>query len=123
MCSMNVESPKIPEGYVTVHGAAEILGVSADTVKRHAKKGLIKASRSSNNHRIFRIEELRRLSGKKKNKAKWRVLKRPKNSGSTGVKAIEMPVRHCAEIGLRKTSGTLMSQRSISPLTRIKSIL
>lgn len=87
---MIAESTKIPEGYVTVHRAAEILGVSADTVKRHAKKGLIKASRSSDNHRIFKIEELERLSGKQKNQAKWRVLRRRKTDGATGLKAIEL---------------------------------
>jgi len=86
---MNLE-PLIPEGYVTVRGAAEILGVSDDTVRRHAKKGLIKAERSRDNHRIFRIEELRRLASRSKNKAKWRVLKRPTKSPATGVSAIEL---------------------------------
>ena len=79
-----------PEGYVTVHKAAEILGVSPDTIKRHAKKGLIKAGRSPENHRIFRVEELKRLAGKSKNQAKWRVLKRSPKKGKTGLTAIEL---------------------------------
>jgi len=76
--------------FVSVQRAAEILGVSADTVKRHAKKGLIKSERSPENHRIFRVEELRRLASKKKSKAKWRVLKRPSKAKQTGVNAIEL---------------------------------
>lgn len=49
---------------ITVHEAAKQLDVSEDTIRRWAKKGLIKASRSANNHRIFDIEELERVKNK-----------------------------------------------------------
>ncbi len=76
--------------FVTVHEAAKILGVSPDTVKRYAKKGLIKSARNAENHRLFRREELERLADKSKNQAKWRVLKRPAKAGKTGLTAIEL---------------------------------
>lgn len=49
---------------VTVHEAAEILSVSSDTIRRWAKKGLIKASRNNSNYRVFNIEELKRVQQK-----------------------------------------------------------
>jgi len=47
-----------------VHEASEILQVSPDTIRRWAKKGLIKSKRSENNHRIFDVEELKRVQNK-----------------------------------------------------------
>lgn len=49
---------------LTVHQAAEEIGVSTDTVRRWDKKGLIKTSRDSNNYRVFDIDEIKRLHGK-----------------------------------------------------------
>ena len=49
---------------LTVHEAAKQLDVSEDTIRRWAKKGLIKSSRSPNNHRIFDIDELERVKNK-----------------------------------------------------------
>lgn len=48
----------------TVQEAAEILGVSLDTIRRWEKKKLIKAKRSEHNYRIFDIEELKRIQNK-----------------------------------------------------------
>ncbi|MDR0308807.1 MAG: DNA (cytosine-5-)-methyltransferase [Coriobacteriales bacterium] len=44
--------------------AASILGVSVDTIRRWEKMGLIKASRDTNSHRVFNIDELKRLQQK-----------------------------------------------------------
>lgn len=48
----------------TVHEAAFSLGVSADTIRRWEKKGLIKATRSQQNHRLFDLTELERVKEK-----------------------------------------------------------
>src|SRR3989344_1394240 len=49
---------------LTVSEAAEKLNVSADTIRRWAKKGLIKSARSENNYRLFDLKELERINGK-----------------------------------------------------------
>lgn len=49
---------------LTVIEAAEILGISTDTIRRWEKKGLIKADRSKNNHRLFDLDELFRVRSK-----------------------------------------------------------
>ncbi|MBN1915679.1 DNA (cytosine-5-)-methyltransferase [Candidatus Dojkabacteria bacterium] len=46
---------------ITVHDAAQKLNVSTDTIRRWEKKGLIKASRSDNNYRVFNLDEIDRL--------------------------------------------------------------
>jgi DNA (cytosine-5)-methyltransferase 1 len=48
----------------TVSDAATQIGVSSDTVRRWDKKGLIKARRSNLNHRLFDINEIKRLHSK-----------------------------------------------------------
>jgi len=53
-----------PLSPVTVHQAAEVLNVSSDTIRRWEKKGLIRAKRSRDNHRLFDIAELGRLKAK-----------------------------------------------------------
>ncbi len=40
------------------------IGVSADTIRRWEKKGLIKAQRSPLNHRLFNLQEIKRIHGK-----------------------------------------------------------
>lgn len=47
-----------------VHEAAEIIGVSADTIRRWEKKGLVRAVRSPQNHRLFSLGELERIQNK-----------------------------------------------------------
>lgn len=49
---------------VTVHEAASILKVSPDTIRRWEKKGLIRATRSRDNYRLFDIDELTKLHRK-----------------------------------------------------------
>jgi DNA (cytosine-5)-methyltransferase 1 len=48
----------------TVAEVASKLKVSADTIRRWDKKGLIKAQRSPQNYRVFDIEEIERLNNK-----------------------------------------------------------
>lgn len=49
---------------LSVLDASEIIGVSADTIRRWDKRGIIKAHRSSLNHRLFNIEELKKIQAK-----------------------------------------------------------
>ena len=49
---------------VTVVKASEILGVSADTIRRWDKKGLIRSTRDNNNYRVFKIDGLKHLHDK-----------------------------------------------------------
>jgi len=49
---------------LTVSEAAEELDVSPDTIRRWAKKGLIKDKRSEQNHRLFDLKELQRAHHK-----------------------------------------------------------
>lgn len=52
------------QGYRNVHEAAVELGVSPDTIRRWEKKGLVRAVRSSSNHRLFDLSELERIKEK-----------------------------------------------------------
>ncbi len=52
------------ERSVKVTEAAEVIGVSVDTIRRWEKKGLVKASRDNCNCRIFSIKELVRVKNK-----------------------------------------------------------
>lgn len=61
----------------TVSEVAKKLDVSADTIRRWEKKGLIKANRSENNYRIFNIEEVKRVNNKLSggdNKHRFKIL-------------------------------------------------
>lgn len=49
---------------ITLHNAANELDISIDTIRRWAKKGLVKAGRNENNHRIFDRSELERVKNK-----------------------------------------------------------
>lgn len=72
---------------ITVNHAAEILGVSVDTIRRWEKKGLIKATRSENNYRLFDLAELQRLQQKYSSESSGRgfyVLSSPQ-SGFTSI--------------------------------------
>ncbi len=46
---------------VPISQAAEVLGVSIDTVRRWDKEGILHASRSKDNTRYFSIEELEKV--------------------------------------------------------------
>ncbi len=49
---------------LSVAHASDYLGVSIDTIRRWEKKGLVKAKRSENGHRLFSVTELERLNHK-----------------------------------------------------------
>ena len=70
---------------LTVHDASQALGISADTIRRWEKKGLIKASRDENNYRVFDVSEIERMrdkiSGKHTNN--YRVLHSEHPTGFT----------------------------------------
>lgn len=51
----------IAEKYLSIAEVSNLLQVSLDTIRRWEKKGLIKAHRSNLGHRIFQVDELRRL--------------------------------------------------------------
>jgi len=65
-----------------LHQAAEKLNISADTLQRWVKKGLVKASRNALNHRVFSLSELERIKAKYQSDgaddAVFQVLKSPK---------------------------------------------
>jgi len=50
---------------MTVTDVAKKLNISADTVRRWDKKGIIKSQRNNNRYRIFNINEVRRVYSKK----------------------------------------------------------
>ncbi|MEK7076169.1 MAG: DNA (cytosine-5-)-methyltransferase [Patescibacteria group bacterium] len=52
------------ENLLTVSDAASALSVSADTIRRWEKKGLIRAQRSGINYRLFNFKELERIQSK-----------------------------------------------------------
>ncbi len=64
---------------LTVSEAADEIGVSCDTIRRWEKKGLIKSSRNENNHRVFSIDEIKRIhtktSGSDSDENNYRILK------------------------------------------------
>lgn len=71
-----------------VSEAAEKIGVSVDTIRRWDKKGLIKAVRSENNHRLFKIEEIQRIHDKVSGKSSsnnFNVLKASKPGKFTAI--------------------------------------
>jgi len=62
--------------YLTIQDAANLLGMSTDTVRRWHKKGLIKAIRGSQGERLFASEELERVNAKNSVSDKpWKVLR------------------------------------------------
>jgi DNA (cytosine-5)-methyltransferase 1 len=71
----------------TVHDAAAKMGVSADTIRRWEKKGLIKSTRDEKNYRVFKIDEIKRLlnklSGTDNTKSRYKILKAKKKSRLT----------------------------------------
>lgn len=76
--------------YSTVIEAAETLSVSADTIRRWEKKGLIKARRSELNYRLFDIDELIRVKNKVSGEHIGNNYKILKKSKKTNYKVIEL---------------------------------
>ncbi len=74
--------------YLNVHDAALKLRVSADTIRRWEKKGLVKAHRSAVNHRLFNYLELEKLLLKTSHPEivnPFRVLKNNKTTDYTSI--------------------------------------
>ncbi|MBI5018768.1 DNA (cytosine-5-)-methyltransferase [Candidatus Gottesmanbacteria bacterium] len=74
--------------FLTISEAAEKLSVSADTIRRWEKKGLIKSSRSEINYRLFALDELQRVLKKTKGihgKNNYKVLKTTKKTNFTSI--------------------------------------
>lgn len=46
---------------LNVHDTSKLIGVSPDTIRRWDKQGLIKAKRSELNHRLFDLDEVKRI--------------------------------------------------------------
>lgn len=52
------------DSMLSISEAAEKIGVSVDTIRRWEKKGLVKASRSEHNYRLFNVNEIQRIHDK-----------------------------------------------------------
>ncbi len=77
-------------GLLTISETASKIGVSADTVRRWEKKGLIKSFRNEHNHRVFSIREIERMyrkitAGVKDKESNYKILKAPKKSKYTAI--------------------------------------
>ena len=74
----------ISDELLTVHSAAELLGVSPDTIRRWHKKGLIRARIGHHGERLFSHSEIKRVTSKSSASEKpWRVLSAPKTQLSS----------------------------------------
>ena len=73
--------------FLSVHEASNKLGLSVDTIRRWEKKGLIKATRSDKNHRMFNDSEILNLVDKLNNKSEqeFTVLKNKKKTKYTAI--------------------------------------
>ncbi len=73
--------------FLSVHEVSNKLGVSIDTIRRWEKRGLIKATRSDKNHRMFNDEEILNLLQKLNDKSEsdFAVLKNKKKSKYTAI--------------------------------------
>ena len=73
--------------WMTVHDAAQLLNVSADTIRRWEKKGLIRAMRGKNGERLFQQPELKRIAEQGENSSGvWKQLE----ADQGGVSLIEL---------------------------------
>lgn len=52
------------ESDISISDASHVMNVSVDTIRRWEKKGLVKATRTNNGHRMFRATELASLKAK-----------------------------------------------------------
>jgi len=72
---------------LTIGEVSTILKVSEDTIRRWAKKGLIKSTRGENNYRLFNLEEVKRVQNRNKtdssNVRGFKVLTNSKKSNYT----------------------------------------
>lgn len=78
----------MPSKHFKVSDVAQKLNVSSDTIRRWEKKGLIRSTRSRRNHRLFDIDEVRRVSHKIKgisSENNYKILKDNKKTRYTSV--------------------------------------
>ncbi len=75
---------------VVISEAANLLSVSIDTIRRWEKKGLIKASRGSQNQRLFDIDELKRACLKYQGGSSTNQFKVLRSTKKTGISTIEL---------------------------------
>ncbi len=75
---------------LTVNQVSEKLNISSDTVRRWNKKGLIKASRNSQNYRVFSLDEVERLNAKLNSKSNVNNFKILKSNVKTNYNIIEL---------------------------------
>ncbi|HSW88575.1 MAG TPA: DNA (cytosine-5-)-methyltransferase [Candidatus Saccharimonadales bacterium] len=76
------------DGLLTVIDAANVIGVSVDTIRRWEKKGILKSTRSTNNYRLFNIDEVKRVHTKsfgQHTQNNYRILKNPVKSPYTSI--------------------------------------
>ncbi|HSW97482.1 MAG TPA: DNA (cytosine-5-)-methyltransferase [Candidatus Saccharimonadales bacterium] len=76
------------DGLLTVIDAANVIGVSVDTIRRWEKKGILKSTRSTNNYRLFNIDEVKRVHTKsfgQHTQNNYRILKNPSTSPYTSI--------------------------------------
>lgn len=79
---------EIQRSNLTVMEAAHLLNISIDTIRRWEKKGLVRAQRSIQNHRLFHLDELKRLLQKHSGshaENRYRVLKSEKQTSFTAI--------------------------------------
>ena len=58
-----------PDNHIRIGRAAEMLGVTVDTVRRWADTGRLKATRSSGGQRLVPVEEITRVIGERRRSA------------------------------------------------------
>lgn len=76
--------------FFTVTETAEKIGVSADTIRRWEKMGLIKSSRSEQNYRLFNLSEVERVKQKQEGTPTPVGFKILKNKSKTPYTTIEL---------------------------------
>lgn len=76
--------------YLNVHEASTLINVSSDTIRRWEKKGLISATRSDQNHRLFSVSEIKRVQEKVTGKVKNTNFKTLKSKVKTSFSVIEL---------------------------------
>lgn len=75
---------------LSVSDAAKELNISVDTIRRWEKKGLIRATRSANNYRLFSLDELKRIHNKYQGNSSRNNFKVLKSKTKTNYTSIEL---------------------------------
>ncbi len=78
------------QNLLNVHDVSKAINVSPDTIRRWDKKGLIKATRSEQNHRLFSVKEIKKLQEKIAGKNKGNNFKTLKSKDKTNYTVIEL---------------------------------